>query len=135
MEKRTYEEAVDITVNWWIDKSFKTPLNQNNGDNSETGGTVFMLMNFLSMSVQEKVTDEHIDKFRVELTRLLLEAKGKSRYSTELSVDYDPSALLYQACQVANVPTQCLPIKTFTFINAENEVEGRYQYGGKWFKI
>ncbi len=135
MEKRTYEQAVEITVNWWIEKSFKTPLNQNNGDNSENGGIGFMLINLLSMNAQDRNTPEKIEKFKETLTKLLLEAKNKGRYSNQLDVDYHPSELLSKACEQSGIDTGCLPIKTFTFINQENEVEGRYQYGGEWFKI
>lgn len=135
MSKRSYKEAVEITVNWWVEKSFKTPLNQNNGDNSQNGGIGFMLMNMVSMSAQDKNTPEKIEKFKTELTKLLLESEGKGRYNNELSVDYHPNRILSTACKLSEVDPGCLPCKTFTYIDNENEVEGQYQYGGPWFKL
>lgn len=135
MKTRTYKEAVEIMINWWVDKSFNTPLNQNNGDDSPNGGTMFALMNMVAMSAQSKNTPEMIEKFKLELTRQLLEVESKGRYGNQLSVDYDPNRILYDACKLSNVSTSCLPCKTFTFINDNNEVEGRYQYGGSWFKL
>ena len=135
MAQRTFEEAVKITVDWWIEKSFNTPLNQNNGDNSEMGGMAFMLMNMLSSKAQEDNTSDKVEKFRKELTNVLMEGKGKGRYATQLDVDYGPNHLLSKACSLSGVNSGCLPCKTFTFINEENMVEGRYQYGGEWFKL
>jgi hypothetical protein len=135
MQKRTYTEAVELTVNWWAEKSFETPLNQNNGDNSSNGGMAFMLMNMASMFAQDENTPDKIEKFKTELTKLLIDVEGQGKYYNELSVDYDPNKLLYEACKLSGVSSRCLPCKTFTFINSENEVEGRYQYGGEWFKL
>lgn len=132
---RTYKEAVELTVDWWVEKSFNTPLNQNNGDASETGSIAFMLMNMNSTSAQQKNTPDKIEKFKTELTNLLMQGEGKGRYSNELDVDYHPNSLLSEACELSGVDSGCLPIKTFTFINDQNEVEGRYQYGGDWFKL
>ena len=133
--KRTYKEAVEISVNWWIEKSFNSGLNQNNGDNSDTGGIGFLLMNMVSMNAQQEVTPGKINKFKTKLTELLLQKEGKSRYENELALDYHPCELLCLACDYAEINTGCLPIKTFTFINEKNEIEGSYQYGGKFFKI
>ncbi|PAC27843.1 hypothetical protein BWI92_21770 [Flectobacillus sp. BAB-3569] len=52
---RTYKEAVDIMVDWWVEKSFKTPLNQNNGDNSDDGWLALLLMSDFSRKVQQKL--------------------------------------------------------------------------------
>jgi len=132
-QKRTYKEAVELTVNWWIEKSFKTPLNQNNGDKSDSSGIGFMLMNMVSMSAQHKNTPDKIEKFKQELTRILLEAEGKGRYNNELDVDYHPNHILSEAAELAGINSCCFPCKTFTYINNKNEIEGRYQYGGEWF--
>lgn len=132
---RTYAEAVEVCVNWWIEKTFKTPLNQNNGDNSPQGGMVFMLMNMLASNSQKEVTPEKIEAFKTKLTELLMAVEENGNYYTELSVDYHPNDMLYEACEFAKVDTACLPVKTFTRINKSNEIEGRYQYGGAWFKL
>ncbi|WP_176464504.1 hypothetical protein [Flectobacillus sp. BAB-3569] len=52
-----------------------------------------------------------------------------------MNVDYHPNEKLQIACRYAEIDPICLPCNTFTFINNENEIEGRYQYGGDWFKI
>jgi hypothetical protein len=135
MEKRTYKEAVEITVKWWAEKSFLTPFNQNNGDYSDSGTIGLFLVNMSSAVAQKKVTPEKLQNFKSKLTELLLENEGKGRYATQLDVDYYPNKMLTEACRFAEVDTDCLPIKTFTFINEENQVEGRFQYGGKWFKL
>jgi hypothetical protein len=46
VEPQTLEVAVQKIVKWWSQKAFRTPLNQNNGDNSEHGAMAFMLINF-----------------------------------------------------------------------------------------
>ena len=135
-QKRTYEEAVEITVKWWCEKSFETPLNQNNGDDSEQGGLGFLLMNMLSSKAQSKTTPEMIEKFKSKLTEILLSKKGMPGiYGNQLDVDYHPNKILSDACKFSGIDESCLPIKTFTRIEQDNMVRGRYQYGGPWFEL
>lgn len=134
-QERTYKQAVKITVDWWIEKSFNTPMNQNNGDDSSTGGIAFVLMNELSSDAQSSTNQESIEKFRTKLTELLLAKEGANHFHNQLDVDYHPNGILRLACEYADVNPMLLPIKTFTRINDENYVEGRYQYGGDWFKL
>lgn len=133
--RRTYKEAVDIMVDWWVEKSFNTALNQNNGDSSHDSGFGFALMNILSLDVQEDINNEKIDRFKLKLKELLMSVEGKGRFQNQLEVDYDVTGFLLEACQFAEINTNCIPIKTFTFINDNNEIEGKYQYQGKWFII
>lgn len=135
MEKRTYEEAVEIMIDWWVKKSFETSLNQNNGDDTDTGGMAFLLMNMVSMQAQEKVTPIKIENFKSALTIILLQQEGKGEWANELDVDYHPNENLSKACEMSGVDSRCLPIKTFTRIDKDNIVRGRYQYGGDWFAI
>ena len=135
MSKRSYKEAVEITVNWWVKKSFKTQLNQNNGNKSDNGGIGFLLMNLVAVNAQKEITEDKIEKFKSKLTELLLANEEKGRYAKELDVDYSPNQLLSDACRFAEINSSFLPCKTFTFINNENEIEGRYQYGGEFFKL
>jgi hypothetical protein len=135
MPKRSYKEAVEISVNWWVEKSFATKFNQNNGDNSDNNRIGFLLMNMAAANKQKEVTDDKIEKFKSKLTELLLANEEKGRYEKELDVDYNPNRILSEACKFAGINSICLPCKTFTFINNENEVEGRYQYGGELFKL
>lgn len=132
---RTYKEAVEIMVNWWIEKSFHTLFNQNNGDDSPQGGFGFALMNSLSMKANDKVTPENIEKFKNKLTELLLLQEGEGRWANQLDVDYDVYGMLAEACEFADISKFCIPIKTFTYIDENNVVNGRYQYGGEWFEI
>ncbi len=135
---RTYEEAVKIMVDWWVEKSFKTINNQNNGDDS---ALTSMLMNVNSMLAQDQITTDKIDRFSTKLTELLLKEndffinKYGFKYEALLSVDYNPNKPLQEACEYAEIKNGCLPCKTFTRINKDNIIEGRYQYGGDWFKI
>lgn len=131
--KRTYAEAVELSVKWWSKKAFQTPMNQNNGDDSENGAMSFLLMNMVSMNAKKTISTENIKKFEAKLTEILLEAEGKGKHINNLDVDYHPNKNLSDACQFAGVDPSCLPCKTYTFINDKNEVEGHYQYGGEWF--
>lgn len=135
MEKRTYKEAVELTVKWWSEKLFKTALNQNNGDDSSNGGMAFLLMNMVSMNAKNDLTDDKIKRFEEKLTEILLDGEDKGRWKRECNVDYHPNQILADACEFSGINSSCLPCKTFTFINNDNEIEGRYQYGGEWFKI
>lgn len=132
---RAYEEAVNIMVEWWMKKSFETPLNQNNGDDSDVGSMGFLLMNTLSMDIQKTITSEAKQKFKEKLTDLLLACKDKGRYDKTLNVDYHPNRMLSESCSFAGIDPSCLPIKTVTCIDENNFVIGRYQYGGESFKI
>lgn len=132
---RTYKEAVEIMVNWWIEKSFHTLFNQNNGDNSPQGGLGFALMNSLSMQANDKVTPEKIEKFKSKSTKLLLLQEGKGRFANQLDVDYNVHGMLAEVCKFSDISEFCIPIKTFTYIDDDNTINGRYQYGGEWFKI
>lgn len=137
MEQRTYNQAVDVAVNFWIEKSFKTLFNQNNGDDSDTGKLNHLLMNSLAAKSQNEVSEDQINKFKSKLSELLLsiDTENAGHYATMLEVDYRPNEMLSVACKYAGVSEHCLPIKTFTRINKENKVEGRYQYGGDWFSL
>lgn len=129
--KRTYAEAVTIMVKWWIDKSFETTMNQDNGDS----GLAHILLNTVSMSAQTEVTPEKVEKFRDKLTEILLKNEDGGRWDKELDVDYHPNSILSEACKFAGIDSACLPVKTFTYIDKDNTINGRYQYGGDWFKI
>lgn len=131
--KQTYEDAVLKCVLWWSDKSFRTPLNQNNGDDSPQGSMAFARMNMVALSAQQKVTDEKIKKFEDKLIELLLQAK--TRYEKTLSVDYGPCTLLAEAADFAELEYACFPCKTHSFIEDNNEVYVKYQYGGELVKL
>lgn len=88
-----------------------------------------------SLNAQARNTPERVERFRIELTKLLMATEGKGRFYNELSVDYGPNELLRLACELSGIDSGCLPCKTFTCINNNNRIEGRYQYGGEFFEI
>jgi len=133
--KQTYEEAVLKCVMWWSDKSFRNPMNQNNGDKSEQGEMVFVLQNMVSLKAQEKITKENIKKFEEKLTELLLSEKNKAYGRAELSVDYHPCENLFQACKFAEIDSHCLPCKSNSNIDENNRALVKYQYGGQTIEI
>jgi hypothetical protein len=132
---QTFEEAVLKTVLFWSDKSFRTPLNQNNGDDSLNGGMMFALMNMKSMAAQESVTDDKVEKFEEKLTELLMDSQNDPRYEWTLDVDYDPCQMLSEAADYAGFDSGCFPCKTFTRIEKDHNVTAKYQYGGNFITL
>lgn len=132
---RSYAEAVNIMIDWWIQKSFHGGMNQDNGDKSDAGGFGFLLMNTLSLKAQSEITPEQIERFKAKLVELLIGEEAKGRYYKMLDVDYNPDKKLLEACQYAEISTNCLPCKTFTFIDKDNKVKGRNGYGADWFEL
>jgi hypothetical protein len=130
MKTQTYEEAVRKTVEFWIEKSFRTPNNQNNGDNSSMGVFTWALMNRAAMDAQTEITEENIERFREKLTELLMEEMDKE-YRRELDVDYSPCKRLSDAARYAGIREQCFPCKTWSRIEADNTAKASYQYRGE----
>ncbi len=131
----TYEDAVLKTVMWWSEKAFQTPLNQNNGDDSPSGGMAFMLMNMVANKAQTEITLDQIKNFEDKLFEILMADKFNLGNRAQCEVDYHPNKHLHEACEFAKINSSCLPCKTFTYIDVNNVVNGRYQYGGNWFKL
>ncbi|MGV0856842.1 hypothetical protein ACTS9E_15080 [Empedobacter brevis] len=131
-ETRTYKEAVDIMIDWWVEK-IQQPFNQNNGDTTSDFG--FFLLNKASMDAQFLLNDSKIEKFKNSLKEQLYPNEGKHRMYKELDVDYSPNEILNKACEFSGINTSCLPVKTFTYIENNNKINGRFQYGGEWFEI
>lgn len=125
--KNTYEEAVLKVVMWWSDKSFRTPLNQDNGDKTKQGDMTNMLLSGASLKAQQTITEEKIKKFEEKLTELLM--KAANRRERELDVDYSPCNTLYEAAKHAGIDSHCFPVKSFTSIEDDNRVFAKYQYG------
>jgi hypothetical protein len=126
---QTYEQAVKKVVDFWIEKSFRTPLNQNNGDGSPQGGMTFLLMNMVSARAQETITDEKIKLFENKLTEILLLDNPRN---INIGVDYHPDKELSDAAAFAGLDAGCFPCKTYTWINKQtNTATSKYQYGGQ----
>lgn len=132
---QTYEQAVNKTVQFWVEKSFKTLMNQNNGDDSPNGGMVFMLMNMASMSAKKTIDDGKIKLFESKLTELLMSIETESQWRRFLDVDYHPCEILRESATFAGIDTRCFPCKTWTRIENDNSVTAAYQYGGKPEKL
>lgn len=129
---QTYEQALDKVINFWAEKSFNTALNQNNGDNSIHGGTMFMLANLISQKGQQEATPHKIEVFKERLKYHILNHKYSSHFKFMLSVDYDCNMALALACEDAGLSTACVPIKTQTWIDRVTfEASASYQYGGE----
>lgn len=126
-----HKEAIKKVVDFWVEKSFETPLNQNNGDDSENGALSFMLMNMVSSDAKNGVTNEKIDKFRKSLTESLTKEIERVGHIHFCEVDYHPSTLLADACKDAEISDRCLPCKTWTRIDREGVAKASYQYGGE----
>ena len=129
---QTYQEAVTKMVQWWTEKSFGGRINQNNGDDSEVGSLVFMLMNSNSLRAQGEVTPAKIEKFKEKLTELLLKGEGGRLWERRLDVDYHPCPMLVEARDYADINPSCLPCKTTSYIDDNSQVKCSYQYGGAW---
>jgi len=129
--ENTFENAVKKVVKFWSEKSFNTPLNQNNGDDSESGGLAFILKNLVASDAQSDVSPDNIEKFETKLTELLYKQKD-NRYKLDLDVDYHPCSVLSEAVDFAGLNEMCLPCKTWTTINMQTfEAKASYQYRGK----
>lgn len=127
--KNTKEQAIEKTVDFWVEKSFRTPLNQNNGDDSQNGGMMFMLMNMVSSSAKETISEEKIDKFKSKMSEIMMNADPIPHY---IDVDYHPCPTLRYAAEYANIDLGCFPCKTYSTINRETfEVKASYQYRGE----
>lgn len=132
MEKQTYEEVVLKVVMWWSEKSFHTPLNQNNGDESEIGQKMFMFANIVAAKAQESVTKEKQKAFESKLTELLMSC---NKYEITLSVDYHPCTMLSEAAEFAGINSSCFPCKSHTRIDENNRAFAKYQYGNGLIEI
>ena len=134
METKTFENAVKKVVAFWVEKSFRTLLNQNNGDDSPQGGMTFLLMNMLAMQSKQAITEEQIKLFEEELTKLLMMHEDNP-HNCELNVDYHPCPLLRYAADHAKIDYSVLPCKTYTTIRPDFTALGAFQYGGKLIEL
>jgi|JI6StandDraft_1071083.scaffolds.fasta_scaffold01817_24 hypothetical protein len=123
---QTLEEAALKVAMWWSEKSFHTPLNQNNGDDSATGGMMFPLMNMIAQKAQMEITKEKQKAFEDHLVTLLMNCP---EYDRNLDVDYTPCTILTQAADFAGIDTKCFPCKSHTRIDKNNRAFGKFQYG------
>lgn len=134
----TFENAVKKVVGFWVEKSFRTLLNQNNGDDSPQGGMTFLLMNMVAMENKKSVTEEKIKLFEEKLSELLIKERNGlplGTYPITLDVDYHPSWMLAEAADYAKIDSSCFPCKTFSLIKLDNSVEAKFQYAGKLVKL
>jgi hypothetical protein len=132
----TYEEAVLKVAMWWSDKSFRTPLNQDNGGkDSPQEKMTNMLLGAVSLQAQKKITDEKIKKFEKHLYDALMLMKDKGARARTLDVDYDPCDILFEVAKASGIDTGCLPVKSSTYIDEQNRAWAKYQYGGQTVEI
>ena len=129
---QTYEEAVTKIVLWWVEKSFLTTQNQNNGDKTDIGGFTSVMLNMVANRVQVTTSADQIKKFTEKLTELLLNADQHNR---SLHVDYHPEGFLEEAAVFAGIDTHCFPVKSSTRIDENNRAYAKYQYGASMVEI
>jgi len=127
---RSFEDAVEICVDWWAEKAFHTPMNQNFGDETAGGGLVFLQMNISAMEAQRTITPNQEQVFKEKLFVLLL-TTGKRK----LQVDYQPDKLLKEACDVAEISSVCMPCKSMTYITEDNYVNTQFGFGSEITQI
>jgi hypothetical protein len=142
-ENKKFEEAVGFMVEWWIEKTFETELNWDNGDKtgSHVGLKLNMLANVVGSEMRKEVEKEQIEKFRVKLSELCKQEKKEFEKSgrkkeVELSVDYDPCFKLREAAKFAEISGGFIfPCKTYSYIDKNNNVYAKYKYGAQIQKV
>ena len=118
------ENQIKAAVDWWANV-IKGPK-FDNGDKSSRGG---MTMG-LAMLARKAPTDEGVEKFRAELTRLLEAAKEP----VWLSCDYGPGGYLADAAEVSGVSQSSFPWKTNMNLR-DGKVTVAYGYQAPWETI
>lgn len=111
-------------------------MNQNDGDDSEQGGMISMLMNMNAHAAQSEVTPEKIELFREQLTKNLMEMRDMNQRLLE--VDYDPCLALSTAADHAGIDYGAFPCKTFTSIREKGDgfiAISKYQYQGDFIEL
>lgn len=134
-ETRSYADAVKITVDWWIQKSFNETDTHDMGPDSDSAMFAQQLGNELAQMQRDKVQPEQIEMFREALTTGLMAIEDKPPFSRICDVDYHPNHILSEAATAAGVDLSVFPWKTFTRIKSDNTVEGRNGYGSEWFTL
>ena len=128
---QTFEQAVNKTVNWWAEK-MQAPMNQNNGDDCDSGGLTLMLSNLVSQKAQQTISSENIKLFKSNLKNQLMSMEGQR---VCLSVGYHPCQELATSAQAAGIDVMCFPYKTTSWINEKNLAMASYQYRGELREI
>jgi hypothetical protein len=125
-------EVIRKAVDWWADKLIAC---KNSGlsseERSDPANRGYQMAEALMALTKPKVSQEQIDKFKNELTRVLENYKPHS-----LMVDYNPDGWLTQSLEAAGISSDMgvLPIKTRMHIEAD-KVEVSYGYGAEYVAI
>lgn len=130
---QTFQDAALKVAMFWSDK-MRTPMNQNNGDDSQNGGMAFLLMNMVASKAQETITDEKIKIFEETLISEITKLRDDGKDIT-LSVDYHPDKELSKACEASSISPSALPCKTVSWIDDNNVATAKYQYGGRVYTL
>lgn len=130
---KTTEDAALALSMWWSQKSFRTPLNKDNGDSNPL---LFMLASMSTKTAQESVTDDKINIFEQELSKHIIEYREKYPSSrVSIYTDYNPDHSLSLAAEKAGLDPSAFPWKTGSYINDKNEVFVSFGYGKPYEKL
>lgn len=143
---RTFEEAVNIMVEWWVNKAFHTPLNQSNGaestpDSLKSDFMALALGNIIASDIQNETTPEQIKTFRSTLKYVLMNDDYSDfayhyTWGPFLDVDYNPNERLLTACKAAEINPRVLPIKHRSYIDLkDHKVYVKPGYGAEIIEI
>lgn len=127
--QRSKEALFEVAADWWVDKTFGTLLNQNNGEESHFG-----FLNYVAVKGKEGVTEDQIKAFRQYLIDAL--KVEKEMRTLWLDVDYHPGQYLDEACEKSGVSEVCLPCKTNMHIYTEDGyISVSFGYGAPHINI
>lgn len=127
------EDAALALSMWWAEKSFRTPLNKDNGDSNPL---LFLLATMSTKNAQESVTEEKIKVFESALSKHIIEYREQYPYSNvRIHTDYNPDHYLSLAAEKAGLDDSAFPWKTSTYINEKNEVFVAFGYGKPYEKL
>lgn len=111
----TKEQAIKTAVKWWSDK-LRSRARHDNGDTSFASLFACVLADQLS----KPITDEQLEVFAAELTKILEVHLNEHRYAL-LMVDYDPCKMLYDAAEAAGISAHNFPYKTDVMVENRND--------------
>lgn len=129
---KTYENACKAVAEWWAEKTFYTPNNQDNGVLDPAPN---LLMEMAASQRRAGWKEPQIAMFTSALYAILLRYKDKPPYTRDLFVDYNPCQELEEAAQLAGMKSAPFPIKSGTKIGADNIPVGVFGYRGKFEEI
>ncbi|PJZ89534.1 hypothetical protein [Leptospira levettii] len=122
---RSYAEAVDVAVNFWIEKTFYTETHIEDLDLSSyppTDQYLKIMRTCFKQMALKNITSESIERFRSCLRHKLLNVYNSGEKRGICTVLFGTNEILLEVCEESGVSPHCLPDKTTTFIREDNRV-------------